>query len=156
MNIYNNLSKQEKYIILVRKLKEGFLSFCNDLLDVFPNNKNLFTQRIISYQLPDTSLYKILKKNININLIEKNNEEYLKNDLYFLKNYEQYLNENKKYLYFTFNDLCNNSFENNTGECSSISPNNSYLFNENIDMIWKWVNIIILLIKQINKIDDIE
>ena len=145
MNIYNNLSKQEKYIIIIRKLKEGFLSFCDDLLDVFPNNKNLFIQRIISYQLPDTSLYKVLKKNININLIEKKDEQYLRNNLYFLKDYEQYLNENEKYKYFTFNELCESLIEN----C------NSNLFNDNIDMIWKWIEIIICLIKQIDKINDL-
>ena len=143
MNIYNNLSKEEKYVIIVRKLKEGFLSFCDDLLDVFPDNKNLFIQRIISYQLPDTSLYKILKKNININLIEKNDEEYLRNNLHFLKDCEQYLNKNEKYNYFSFNELCNCSFN-----------VNSNLFNDNIDMIWKWIEIIILLIKQIDKIND--
>jgi hypothetical protein len=145
MNIYNNLSKQEKYIIIIRKLKEGFLSFCDDLLDVFPNNKNLFIQRIISYQLPDTSLYKVLKKNININLIEKKDEQYLRNNLYFLKDYEQYLNENEKYKYFTFNELCE----------SLIDNYNSNLFNDNIDMIWKWIEIIICLIKQIDKINDL-
>jgi hypothetical protein len=150
MNIYNNLNKQEKYAIIIRKLKEGFLSFCDELLDVFPNNKNLFIQRIISYQLSDTSLYKILKKNININLIEKNDEQYLRNNLYFLKDYEQYLNENKteKYKYFSFNELCNERLENYN------SVNNSELFNDNIDMIWKWIEIIILLIKQIDKIND--
>ena len=150
MNIYNNLNKREKYVIIVRKLKEGFLSFCDDLLDVFPNNKNLFIQRIISYQLPDTSLYKILKKNININLIEKNDEQYLRTNLYFLKDCEQYLNENEKYKYFTFNELCDeNMIESYTYD------NNLNLFNENIDMIWKWIKILILLIKQIDKINDL-
>jgi len=94
MNIYNNLKKQDKYLILVRKLKEAFISFNDDLLEVFPNNNNLFIQRIISYQLPDTSLFKILQNNININLINTNDECYLKFDLCFLKNYENYLNEN--------------------------------------------------------------
>ena len=69
MNIYNNLNKEEKYLILIRKLKEAFYSFTDDLLEVFPKNNNIFIQRIIVHQLPDTSLYKLLKKNININLI---------------------------------------------------------------------------------------
>lgn len=145
MNIYNNLSKEEKYVIIVRKLKEGFLSFCDDLLDVFPDNKNLFIQRIISYQLPDTSLYKILKKNININLIEKNDEEYLRNNLHFLKDCEQYLNKNEKYKYFYLNELYDER-----DNCVV----NLDVFDNNIDMIWKWIEIIILLIKQIDKIND--
>ena len=134
MNIYNNLNKEEKYLILVRKLKEGFISFTDDLLEVFPINNNLFFQRIISYQLPDTSLYKLLKKNIDINSIEEENETYLQN-LCFLNDYEQYLNENVSSKYFCLNQLN--------------KPNE---LNENMDMIWKWVKIITIIIKNLDKV----
>lgn len=134
MNIYNNLNKEEKYLILVRKLKEGFISFTDDLLEVFPINNNLFFQRIISHQLPDTSLYKLLKKNIDINSIEYKDEVYLKK-LYFLKDYEEYLNENVSSKYFCLNEL-----------------NNSNELEENIDMIWKWVKIITIIITNIDKL----
>ena len=33
MNIFNKLRQEEKYLILVRKLKEAFLSFTDNLLD---------------------------------------------------------------------------------------------------------------------------
>ena len=59
--------------MLVRKLKEGFLLFNDDLLEVFPKNKNLFIQRIISYQLPDTVIYKLLKeKTQNTQILPRN------------------------------------------------------------------------------------
>jgi hypothetical protein len=139
MNIYNNLNKEEKYLILVRKLKEAFYSFTDDLLEVFPKNNNIFIQRIIVHQLPDTSLYKLLKKNININLIEEKDILYLKYDLYFLKDYEQYLNENISSNYFSFKELINLNDSNSTLE-------------ENIEMIWDWINILIVIIKNIDKL----
>ena len=139
MNIYNNLNKQEKYIILFRKLKEAFLSFTDDLLEVFPNNNNLFMQRIITYQLPDTSLFKILQNNININSINDNDEIYLKFHLYFLKNYEQYLNENNSsFKYFSFQELLTDKY-------------NLNILQDNIEMIWKWLKIITVLIINIQK-----
>ena len=139
MNIYNNLNKEEKYLILVRKLKEAFYSFTDDLLEVFPKNNTIFIQRIIVHQLPDTSLYKLLKKNININLIEEKDILYLKYDLYFLKDYEQYLNENISSNYFYFKELINLNDSNSTLE-------------ENIEMIWDWINILIVIIKNIDKL----
>lgn len=144
MNIYNNLNKQEKYLILTRKLKEAFISFTDDLLEVFPKNNNLFIQRIIIHQLPDTSLYKLLKKNININLIEERDIYYLKYNLYFLKNYEEYLNEKISSSYFSFKQLTElvNFDESQSGES----------FDENIEMIWKWIDIIVVIIKNIDKL----
>ena len=139
MNIYNNLNKEEKYLILVRKLKEAFYSFTDDLLEVFPKNNNIFIQRIIVHQLPDTSLYKLLKKNININLIEEKDILYLKCDLYFLKDYEQYLNENISSNYFSFKELINLNDSNSTLE-------------ENIEMIWDWIDILTVIIKNIDKL----
>ena len=138
MNIYNNLNKQEKYLILIRKLKEAFISFTDDLLEVFPKNNNIFIQRIITHQLPDTSLYKLLKKNININLIEEKNILYLKHNLYFLKDYEQYLNENVSSNYFSFKELNDSNYSN--------------CVDENIEMIWKWIDILIVIIKNIDKL----
>jgi hypothetical protein len=139
MNIYNNLKKQDKYLILVRKLKEAFISFNDDLLEVFPNNNNLFIQRIISYQLPDTSLFKILQNNININLINTNDECYLKFDLCFLKNYENYLNENNSSKeYFKFQQLLTDNY-------------NINILEDNMEMIWKWLKIITILIINIEK-----
>ena len=50
------------------------------------------------------------------------------------------MNENfLKYDYFTFKEICNNESLN--------------LFEENIEMIWKWVKILSLLIKQINTLN---
>ena len=139
MNIYNNLNKEEKYLILIRKLKEAFYSFTDDLLEVFPKNNNIFIQRIIVHQLPDTSLYKLLKKNININLIEEKDILYLKYHLYFLKDYEEFLNENISSNYFSFKEIINLNDSNSTLE-------------ENIEMIWDWINILIVIIKNIDKL----
>ena len=127
MQTYNNLNKREKYIILVRKLKEGFISFTDDLLEVFPKCKNLFLQRIIAYQLPDTALYKILKNNIDNPFISINDEFYLQHKLCLIKGYELYLNENVKVNEcFTFNDIYQNE-------------NYKISINDNIEMIWKWL-----------------
>lgn len=134
MNIYNNLNKQEKYLILVRKLKDSFIFFTDDLLEVFPECSNLFLQRIITHQLPDTSLYKILNKNINIRKIESNDNFYLKN-ITFLKDYELYLNQHQTQKYFTFEEVCENK-----------------TFDDNIEMIWKWLEIISIIITNINKL----
>lgn len=134
MNIYNNLNKEEKYLILVRKLKDSFIFFTDDLLEVFPNCNNLFLQRIITHQIPDTSLYKILNKNINIKQIESQDELYLKN-IIFLKDYELYLNEHQSQKYFIFKEVCENE-----------------TFNDNIEMIWKWLEIISKIITNINKL----
>jgi hypothetical protein len=138
MNIYNNLNKEEKYLILVRKLKEGFISFIDDLLQVFPQNNNLFIQRIIAHQLPDTSLYKILNNNVNIHLINSKDEMYLK-QLCFLKGYHEYLNENE---ILTTNLSI---FELNKSDTQ-------LTIDENINMIWEWLNIIVIIIKNIKLI----
>ena len=135
MNIYNNLNKEEKYCLLVRKLKDSFIFFNDDLLEVFPNCNNLFLQRIITHQLPDTSLYKILNKNISIKHIDNKDIFYLKNNLIFLKDYELYLNEHQTQKYFIFKEIC---------------EINSFSFDENMEMIWKWLEIISTLIKNIN------
>jgi hypothetical protein len=136
----NNIN--HKYLMLVRKLKEGFLSFNDDLLEVFPQNKNLFIQRIISYQLPDTVLYKLLKNNINFEYIENKDEYYLKCELYFLKNYNNYISCGyKKNLFiqdlFTFNELSEN------------------ILYENIDTIWNWLSIFNIIIKQIKIVENL-
>lgn len=140
MNIFNNYSNKDKYLILVRKLKDAFLSFHSDLIEVFPKGNNLFWQYIIVEQLPDTCLYKILHKNINIPLIEIEDEYYLKHNLILLKDYEEYLNETKsvKY-YFEFSQILN-------------SNNNIILFEENKEMIWKWLKIFTIMIKNINMV----
>jgi hypothetical protein len=140
MNIFNKLSQEEKYLILVRKLKEAFLSFTDNLLDVF-TDKNLFLQRIISYQIPDTVLYIVLKNNIDIELIENQDESYLKYNLCFLKDYVNYVNENfyKNEDCFMFKYICDR---------------NVIEFEENIEVIWNWMKILILLIKKIDSLKD--
>jgi hypothetical protein len=138
MNIFNNYSNQDKYLILVRKLKEAFLSFHSDLIEVFPKGNNLFLQYIVVNQLPDTCLYKILQKNIDIELIEIEDEYYLKNNLILLKDYEKYLNEiDSVKKYFEFSQILN-------------SDNNNILFEENKEMIWKWLKIFTIMIKNID------
>jgi len=139
MNIFNNYSNQDKYLILVRKLKEAFLSFHSDLIEVFPKGNNLFMQYIVVNQLPDTCLYKILQKNINIELIEIEDEYYLKNNLILLKDYEKYLNEiDSVKKYFEFSQILNSD------------NNNNILFEENKEMIWKWLKIFTIMIKNID------
>lgn len=138
MNI-NNYNNKDKYLVLVRKLKEALLSFYSELIELFPKGNNLLLQYIVVNQLPDTCLYKLLYKNINIELIEIEDDNYLKNNLNLLKDYERYLNEKdslKKY-YFDFSQILN-------------SDNNINLFEENKEMIWKWLKIFTLMIKNIN------
>jgi hypothetical protein len=137
----NNINS--KYLIFVRKLKESFLLFNDNLLEVFPTNKNLFIQRVISYQLPDIVLYKLLKNNINFDFIENKDEYYLNYELCFLKNYENYMSCGYKnnnlltYKLFTFKELYNND-------------NTTYF--ENIDIIWNWLYVFNVIIKNIDKI----
>ena len=139
MNIFNNYSNQDNYLILVRKLKEAFLSFHSDLIEVFPKGNNLFMQYIVVNQLPDTCLYKILQKNIDIELIETEDEYYLKNNLILLKDYEKYLNEiDSVKKYFEFSQILNSD------------NNNNILFEENKEMIWKWLKIFTIMIKNID------
>ena len=144
MNIYNNLSRESKHLILVRKLKEAFISFTSDLLDVFPKDNYLFLQLIVTNQLPDTSLFNLLNKNINLELIENEDEYYLKYNLIMLKDYEYYLNEiyeksnlDKDNKYFKFEQILN-------------TKSNIFLFEENKEMIWKWLKIFKIMIKNIN------
>ena len=145
MNIYNNLSNKSKYLILIRKLKEAFTSFTYDLIDVFPKDNFLFLQLIIINQLPDTSLYELLNQNLYFDFIDNEDEYYLKYNLILLKGYEYYLNEpipknileEKENKYFKFEQLLN-------------TENNNNLFEENKEMIWKWLKIFNLLIKNIN------
>jgi len=139
MNIYNNLTRESKYLILVRKLKEAFISFTSDLLDVFPKDNYLFRQLIITNQLPDTSLFYILNQNIDLELIENEDENYLKYHLIMLHNYEYYLNSDKDMKYFKFEQILNTN-------------NNIILFEENKEMIWKWLKILKLMIKNINAV----
>jgi hypothetical protein len=140
MDIFEHHNKQDKYLILVRKLKEAFITFTDDMLEVFPKCNDLFMQRIIAHQLPDTSLYKILDNNMNIEKIFIQDDFYLKHQLKLLNNYHQYLNEEYyacKLDVFTFNYL--NNVHTNTLE-------------DNIDMIWKWLKVIALFIKNINSL----
>lgn len=140
MDIFEQNNKQDKYLILVRKLKEAFITFTDDMLEVFPKCNNLFLQRIIAHQLPDTSLYKILDTNIKIENIFIQDDFYLKYQLKLLDNYYEYLNEDNntcKLNIFSFNDI-NNEY--------------SYIIDENIEMIWKWLKVIALLIKNINSL----
>ena len=136
----NNINS--KYLIFVRKLKESFLLFNDNLLEVFPTNKNLFIQRVISYQLPDIVLYKLLKNNINFDFIENKDEYYLNYELCFLKNYENYMSCGYKnnnlltYNLFTFQEL----YKNNT------------TYFENIDIIWNWLYVFNVIIKNIDKV----
>jgi hypothetical protein len=152
MNIYNKYNKQEKYLILVRKLKEAFLSFTTDIIDVFPNVSLLLYQYLTANQLPDTSLYKILKNNIDKEMIENENEDYLMNDLILLKDSEQYLNESKEYknssynTYFHFKSL---QFDN-----KGCSQDYKILYEENKDMIWKWLKIFVIMIKNIDNLSE--
>jgi hypothetical protein len=137
----NNINS--KYLIFVRKLKESFLLFNDNLLEVFPTNKNLFIQRVISYQLPDIVLYKLLKNNINFDFIENKDEYYLNYELCFLKNYENYMSCGYKnnnlltYNLFTFQELYN-------------KDNTTYF--ENIDIIWNWLYVFNVIIKNIDKV----
>lgn len=148
MNIFEKISNQDKVLIIIRKLKEGFLGLTDDLLEVFPNNKNLFLQRIISYQIPDTILYKLLKKNINVEFVKNKDEYYLKYELCFLKEYNTYINEN--------NDLNINCIKSNIFKFDELCKTNqsSELIDENIDLIWKWIEILISLIKNIDTISE--
>uniref|UniRef100_A0A6C0I518 Uncharacterized protein n=1 Tax=viral metagenome TaxID=1070528 RepID=A0A6C0I518_9ZZZZ len=139
MDIFENYNKQDKYLILVRKLKEAFITFTDDMLEVFPKYNDLFMQRIIAHQLPDTSLYKILDNNMNIEKIFIQDDFYLKYQLKLLDNYHQYLNEEYnvcKLDVFSFNYL-SNKYD---------------IFEDNIDMIWKWLKVIALFIKNINSL----
>ena len=141
----NNMIKshqtiENKYLLYVRKLKEGFLSFTDDLLEVFPKNNNLFMQRILSYQLPDTSLYKILNNNMNYELIFKEDENELMK-LKMMNHYENYMNLNTDiYDCFMFNEVLTDK-------------HNMNIYNDNIEMIWKWLKIICVIIDNINKLN---
>lgn len=143
MNIYNNLNKQDKYLLLVRKLKEAFISFTTDILEVFPKDNNLFIQLVIVNQLPDTSLYKILKNNIDSYKIISQDENYLKYNLVLLNGYEKYLNEDKleqrKIFTFSFNEILEQEY-------------NKIMFYDNLEMIWEWLKIIVVIIKNINSL----
>jgi hypothetical protein len=74
-------------------------------------------------------------------MIENENENYLLNDLILLKGHGEYLNESEELqnsehkIYFRF---------------SYLIPDNEKLFQENKEIIWKWLKIFVVMIKNIN------
>lgn len=126
----NNL---EKYEFVIKKLKKEFLSFIDDILDVFPNNTDILLNRIFAYQLSENMLIENLYKNINFECIENRNEYYLINELVFFKS-EEFINKEK----YIFKNIWNTDGMNET----------------NKELIWKWMNMIIFLIKTAKKIDN--
>ena len=76
---------------------------------------------------------------MNIEKIFIQDDFYLKHQLKLLDNYHQYLNEEYNVCkpdIFTFNNL-SNQYD---------------IFEDNIDMIWKWLKVIALFIKNINSL----
>jgi hypothetical protein len=123
------------------RIKNEFVSFLNDLLQVFPNNSKLFICRIITHQidkeevcmmLENELLYLTTKDSIfNINFLNYENN-FITNDMTF-----------------RLNDLYN--IQNPFSDAShGVNKENQNKDNCNeLECIYNWIDVLVYLIKQL-------
>jgi hypothetical protein len=129
----------EKYFLkekLQNKIKNEFLLFLDDLLHVFPNNKNLFMCRIITYQLDKEDVCDMLYnelfniKNLQLDINTQKNINSLF-DINFL-NYDSKLTNGIQFKLKELNDLYNGNDYDEHNKC-----------------IYNWIYLLYHLVKQL-------
>lgn len=122
---------------LQNKIKNEFISFLDDLLHVFPKNKNLFMCRIITHQVDKeevcdmlhSELYYCVNGSFKTFTQDKMNYIFEMN----LLNYKENITNG---IQFKLNDLYNTS---------NINEN----YEEYNNCIYNWINILVYLLKQL-------
>jgi len=125
------------------KIKNGFISFLDDLLEVFPKNKNLFMCRVITHQIDKEDVCEMLYNELyDYNKIKETEYKHdFINSIYniiFNINFLNYKNKDiTNNIQFKLNDLYNS---NNT---------NNQEYHEEYECIIKWIDMIHYLLKQL-------
>jgi len=124
------------------RIKNEFISFLNDLLQVFPNNSKLFMCRIVTHQIDKEEICIMLENELlnlttkesvfDINFLNYKNK-YIQNIEFKLK--DLYSSQNlKKDVFNKQNEIIKNK-ENNEFEC-----------------IYNWIDVLVYLLKQLKTI----
>ena len=132
-DIKENLQIQD---IVQNKIKNEFISFLDDLLHVFPKNKNLFMCRIITHQIDKEEVC-----------------ELLHNELYDYINSLNSLTQDKINSLFEMNLL---NYKENITSGIKFKLNDLYNVNEHYEeynnCIYNWINILVYLLKQLKQL----
>lgn len=123
-NLHKYISKPRDEISL--RIKNEFVSFLNDLLQVFPNNSKLFICRIITHQIEKEEICMMLEDEL-LNLTTKESAF----NVNFL-NYENKFITND--MTFKLNDLYNIKNKDNCNE---------------LECIYNWIDVLVFLLKQL-------
>lgn len=122
------------------KIKNGFISFLDDLLEVFPKNKNLFMCRVITYQIDKEDICEMLY-----------NELYSYDKIKYIEYKHDYANSihnsvfNINFLNYKNKDLTNNI----QFKLNDLYNTSKYEEHEEYECIIKWIDIIHYLLKQL-------
>lgn len=124
------------------RIKNEFISFLNELLQVFPNNSKLFICRIITHQMEKEEVCTMLENEL-LNLKTKDSVF----DINFLNYENKYITKGIK---FKLNDLY-------TTQCLKTDISNEQLngvfqnkddCNE-FECIYNWIDVLVYLLKQL-------
>lgn len=128
---------------LQNKIKNEFVSFLDDLLNVFPKNKNLFMCRIITHQVDKEEVCDMLHSELYdcVNDSFKTFTQDKMNSL-FEMNLLNYKENITNCIQFKLNDLYN------------ISNVNDH-YEEYNNCIYNWMNILVYLLKQLKQLKTI-
>lgn len=120
-------------------IKNEFISFLDDLLQVFPNNSKLFICRIITHQINEEEVCTMLENE----LLHLTNKESIFS-INFL-NYENNLITNNTI--FKLNDLYDKQ---NLKTDSSYEPREKFQDKTNeLECIYNWIDVLVYLLKQL-------
>lgn len=125
------------------RIKNEFISFLNDLLQVFPNNSKLFMCRIVTHQIDKEEICIMLENELlnlttkesvfDINFLNYKNK-YIQNIEFKLK--DLYSSQNlKKDVFNKQNEIIKNKENYNEFEC-----------------IYNWIDVLVYLLKQLKTI----
>ena len=124
------------------RIKNEFISFLNDLLQVFPNNSKLFMCRIITHQIDKEEICIMLENELlnlttkecvfDINFLNYKNK-HIQNIEFKLK--YLYISQNLKDIFNKQNEIIKNKENYNEFEC-----------------IYNWIDVLVYLLKQLKTI----
>lgn len=124
------------------RIKNEFISFLNDLLQVFPNNSKLFMCRIITHQIDKEEICIMLENELlnlttkecvfDINFLNYKNK-HIQNIEFKLK--DLYISQNLKDIFNKQNEIIKNKENYNEFEC-----------------IYNWIDVLVYLLKQLKTI----
>ena len=125
------------------RIKNEFISFLNDLLQVFPNNSKLFMCRIITHQIDKEEIC-IMLENELLNLTTK--------ECVFDINFLNYKNKHIQNIEFKLKDLYSSqNLKKDVFNKQNEIIKNKENYNE-FECIYNWIDVLVYLLKQLKTI----